>query len=164
MRPDLVLPSGAAPSNLVLPNDTRTRMVDSDLHGICDRIREVSNNLYVVVHENPDGTLMHFSIMEHCADGVQRLALNVGPGRPIDALDGRVIDKLEWMRRIPIDKRVSEMEKQEAAEKAAADEHSLEELYEKMGRRMHYQLERDGFIDGRGISAPKRGVKPKRDA
>lgn len=164
MKVDLVLPTGAAPSNLVLPNDTRTRMIDSDMYGICKRVAEVSRKLYIVVHEKPDGTLLHYSIMENCDDGVQRLALNVGPGRPIDALDARVIERLEWMIHVPLDKRVDEMEKMEAADKEAEKERSLEELYEKMGRQMHFQLERDGFISGRGISTPKRGVKPARTA
>lgn len=164
MRPDLVLPTGVAPSNLALPNDTRTRMIGSDMFDICRRIADVSPNLYIVVHEKPDGSLMHYSIMEKCADGVQRLALNVGPGKKIDALDQRVIDRLQWMIRVPLTDRVKATEAMEAKDKEDEKERSLEELYEKMGRRMHWQLERDGFIDSRGISAPKKGIKPTKSA
>jgi hypothetical protein len=164
MRPDIVLPSGAAPSNLALPNDTRTRMIGSDMFDICKRIADVSPNLYVVVHEKPDGSLLHYSIMEKCADGVQRLALNVGPGKSIDALDGRVIERLKYMLHVPLSKRLDAIEKMEDKDKADEKERSLEELYEKIGRRMHWQLEHDGFIDSRGISAPKKGVRPTRVA
>jgi hypothetical protein len=164
MKQDIILPSGVAPSNLVLPNDTRTRMIDSDMYGICRRIAEVSRRLYVVVHEKPDGSLMHYSVMENCNDGVQRLALNVGPGRPIDALDARVIERLEYMQRIPLSKRLDAIEKMEEQDKIDEKERSLEELYEKMGRQMHWQLERDGFIDSRGISVPKKGIKPTKSA
>jgi hypothetical protein len=162
MRPDLVLPSGTAPSNLVLPNDTRTRMVGSDMFDICSRIAEVSPNLYVVVHEKPSGELMHYSVMEKCADGVQRLALNVGPGKSIDALDQRVVDRLQYLLRVPLNQRLAEHEKLEEKHKAEQKQTELDTLYEKMGRRMHWQLERDGFIGGRGISTPKKGVKPTR--
>jgi hypothetical protein len=55
---------------------------------ICKPDRRGQPRLYVVVHEKPDGELLHYSIMENCDDGVQRLALNVGPGKKIDALDG----------------------------------------------------------------------------
>lgn len=128
--------------------DGEARMIDNDVLGICKSLREINRALFIVVHERPDGK--NFIVMERCQDGVDRLVKRYAQ------LDGRVVRDMQYIQGVPLDKRmdalVEENEKYEAEEK----EKQLDELYERMGGPMWHQLERDGFIDSRGVSAPKR--------
>lgn len=134
--------------------DGNVRMVDSDLYNICERIKEVSNRLFIV--EADDNASHSFVIMEHCDDGVDRMVYKT------DELDDRVIKKCQYMLGVPFDQRMKKLEEDNAKWEAEQRENELEMLYEKLGRPMWTQLDHDGFIDGgRGVSFAKRG--PKRD-
>jgi hypothetical protein len=139
------------PVNLYADNVT---VVDSDVYKICDRIREVSPDLYIV-YNHDDATGKPFAIMEKCIDGVDRLVFKT------PELDGRVIEKLQYLRSVPFEKRFAEAEKKVEKDKKDFDDEQLEKLYDEMGIPMRYQLWHDGFIDHRNVSYPKRG--PKRD-
>ena len=149
----LVVPDTARPSNLHFAADVAVKMVDSDVYNICDRIREISDRLYIVVASRPDEYC--FVIMESCDDGVDRMVYK------LKELDGRVIERLREMMAVPLGERLRRLEIEEHKFNEERREEDLEELYERLGRPMWTELERCGFIDGRGVSYPKRG--PKRD-
>lgn len=147
----LLLPT---PTNLLLPEGTQSFVVEQDLYDICSRIRQEvdgGERLFVVLHEPPTGA-PYFTIMERGDDGVERVAIP-----RIDELDGRVIERLQYILRVPLSQRIDEFEKAEAIAEAKRKENEADELYERLGRPMWGQLEHDGFIQ-RGVSYAKAGV------
>lgn len=145
----LILPTGAAPTNLRLRSSVTTTFVENDVYDICKRMREVSDRLYAVQLE--EGGRHAFAIMEHCDDGVERLVFKT------KELDARVIEKLQRLMSMPFDVRVRECEKAEYEADALRKENELEDLYERVGRPMWTELERCNFIT-RPVSYPKTGV------
>lgn len=133
------------PSNIILPEGSKAQFVESDLYDICERIRELDENLRVVVLEHVDGRAV-FAITEIDRQGNVNLVMRIGPGCKIDALDGRVIDHLNWIRAIPADVRAAQIEKEIAAERAYADEQKAEKLYEDMGQTLYDNLFKCGFV------------------
>src|SRR5437868_5076558 len=97
MAHSLVLPNRIAPSNLHLRDSVTTTFVDGDLYHIADRIKELSEDLYIVQLE--EGGQYGYAIMEHCRDGVDRLVFRT------PALDGRVVDKLKYLMSVPLKER-----------------------------------------------------------
>jgi hypothetical protein len=144
----VIIPGSSRPSNLHFHDGVTVRMVDSDVYRICDRVKEISDRLFIVVAS--EGAKHAFIIMEHCDDGVDRRVYRT------NELDGRVIEKLRKMMHMPLDERVRVLEKEEAANEAARKEAEFEELYERLGGPLRYQLWHDGFIDHRDKSYPKR--------
>lgn len=149
MATDLILPGGVRPSNLHLPERMNYMQVDTDLYGICEEMKKIDPNLYVLVLD--DGTKYGFAIMEHCKDGVERLVFKVRE------LDQRVLKKLADIMSVPLRVRIRQLERANHRFEEQERERDLEELYERMGRPMWTQLEHDGFVQ-RGVSYPKRGV------
>ena len=137
------------PTNLVLGDTMKATYVDGDMFNICERIKEISPDLYIVLLEKDDK--FAYAVMEHCVDGVERLVFKV------KELDARVCDKLRYLLAMPLAERVAEIEKQEYRLEADRREQEQEELYERFGRPMWTELERTGFIR-RGVSYPKRGA------
>lgn len=123
--------------------------VDGDMFNICERIKEISPSLSIVLLEKDNQ--FAYAIMEHCVDGVERLVFKV------KELDNRVCEKLRRLMSMPLSERVTEIEKQEHRLEAERLDEESSELYERFGRPMWTQLEHDGFIQ-RGVSYPKRGV------
>jgi hypothetical protein len=76
----------------------------------------------------------------------------------VEALDGRLIEHLQFLLHVPFEQRFAEAERRADKIEADAKEKNLDELYERMGRPMWTELERCGFID-RNRSYAKRGVK-----
>lgn len=151
MATGLVLPGGVRPSNLHLPPGARALAVDSDLYDICGRVAEIDKSLHIVLLEGDDKHC--FAIMEHCPD-MERLVFKV------KELDARVLQKLQKIMAMPLQERLALLEKEEHRLAEQEQERELDDLYERVGRPMWTQLEHDGFIQ-RGVSYPKRGVKPK---
>lgn len=139
------------PTNLRLPPDAAAVPVDSDMFNICERVKEISPNLYIILVT--DSTDHSFVIMEQAKDGVDYLVFRVSK------LDGRVLDKLKYLMAHPLSERLMILEKEEYRLEEERKEREFEELYERVGRPMWTQLEHDGFIQ-RKTSYPKRGVKP----
>jgi hypothetical protein len=127
-------------------------MVDSDVFNICERVKEISPNLHIVVADPPRPDGKNFIIMEETAPGDWMSVARY------EALDNRVITHLEKMKRIPLHDRLAKLEKEEEDWEKKSAEDSLDELYERMGGPMWTQLEHDGFVDSRGVSYPKKGV------
>lgn len=147
----LLIPDSAAPSNLHVPKGTKVKVIDSDLYGICERVKEIDPNLFIILLEGDSGA--NFSIIEKCKDGVDRLVFRV------KELDGRVIKKLQRLMGMDLMERLAELEKMEYEAEAKQKEEEFEDLYQKVGEPMRRQLWHDGFIDHRGKSYPTRGVK-----
>jgi hypothetical protein len=145
-------------------------LVENDVFSICERIKEIDPNLKVILLEWDEkvDTRGHtaicscpackpYAIMETSDDGVERLVCKVRE------LDERVLTELRRMIAIPFAKRFEELEKIEAAAKAAEEERQFEELYERMGGPMWKELEKCGFIDGpRAASYAKGGLRGRR--
>lgn len=146
----LVIPGTSAPSNLHLPAGARAMPIDGDLLNICERVKEISPALSILLLEHDDN--FAWAIMETAADGTEMLVFRT------TELDGRVIDKLRQLMAKPLNERMAELEKQEYKMQEEQHDAELELLYETLGRPMWTQLEHDGFIQ-RGVSYPKRGVK-----
>lgn len=144
-----VITVAGRPSNLVLPEGTAVTEVESDLYNICDRVKGISPRLSIILADS--GEKYAFIVMEHCADGVERLVFKVRE------LDGRVVKRLEQLMAMPLAARYEELEKQAYRLEQEEHENQMEELYERLGRPMWTQLEHDGFIQ-RGVSYPKTGV------
>jgi len=135
----LDIPGSAAPNNLHFGADVRATIVEGDLYDICTRLEEIDPTLFIVALESPDGK--SFAIMEHCADGWDRLIWRV------EELDARVIKKAQYLKGVPFEKRIEEAEKVEARMQAELDEEQFEEFYQRVGAPMRRQLQHDGFID-----------------
>lgn len=146
----VLIPGSSVPNNLQF--DGQATVVESDVLNIADQVRELNPDLYIVLANPPRPDGKNFIVMENCKDGVVRFV------KRYETLDGRVVNDLRYMLGVPFSERVKMLEKEnEEFERKQKDE-QLEELYERMGRPMWTQLEHDGFVDGRSVSFPKRGV------
>lgn len=148
----LIIPGTSRPSNLHYGDDIQVEVIDSDLYDICERIKEVSPDLFIVAAKRADS--VEFTIMERCKDGVDRYVYSTPD------LDARIVEKCRYMLHVPLAKRadiaIAEADKAEQDRKEAQSD----ALYESLGRPMWTQLEHDGFIDGRNVSYNKmRGGK-----
>ncbi len=146
MASTLILPGGVVPSNLHLDPSVRASQVTADVYMICDRIAEVSPRLFI--EELVRDGKKSYAIMEYCDDGVARLVFKT------KELDARVVEKVQYLRHVPFEKRFQIAEDIEQKNAREQHENYMEKLYEQIGRPMWTQLEKDGFID-RPVSYPK---------
>lgn len=138
---------GGLPTNLVLPEGSRATHVESDLHDICARLRELDGNLRLCLIEHVDGRAI-WSVNEITREGAEELIFRIGPGCELEELDARVITKVEWIRRIPAAERLAQIEKDIAIERESAAAEASERLYENMGSKFYSDLHRLGFVQG----------------
>lgn len=144
----VLIPGIAAPTNLRFEGEAF--ILESDVLNICDQVRALNPNLYIVVATNHE--THNFTVMENCKDGVQRFV------KRYKELDGRVVKDLEVIMGVPFSERIKRLEKENEEFERKWKEDQMDELYERMGRPMWTQLEHDGFVESRGVSFPKRGV------
>lgn len=144
----VILPETSRPTNLHFHDDVQVRMIDSDLYGICDDIKKISKDLFIVVAS--EGARSRFIIMERCEDGVDRKVFGV------DELDGRVLERLRYLMYHPLAERMKILEEEERKNDEQRKEEEFDELYHRLGGPMRYQLWHDGFIEHRDKSYPKR--------
>lgn len=123
--------------------------VDSDMYNIGQRLHEFDASLTVHKIELKDGIM--YSIVEHCADGEERLVFRTRQ------LDARVVEKCQYLLHVPFERRFAEAEARELKAEEERKEKEHQDLYERIGAPMHRQLEHDGFITHRGKSYAKRG-------
>lgn len=90
------------PSNLTVPNSRAYTAVESDLYGICSRIKEIDPNLRVVLHE---GHPEPWVVVERGADGEERFVARYAE------LDARVLERLRYMLAVPFETRLQKLEK-----------------------------------------------------
>jgi hypothetical protein len=151
-------------SSLALPHPENLRvqiiqgrkykLVDSDMYNICDRVKELSPNLYIYLIEPAQhfaGRVYNFAVCEMCEDGVERLV------KRYEHLDGRIIKELQYLLHVPFAERFAAAEALEKKREDEQREAQLDVLTEKIGLPMWGDLERTGFIT-RPVSYPKRGV------
>jgi hypothetical protein len=149
----LVIPGTSRPSNLHFAEGVKVVPVDSDMYGICERIKEISPRLFIVVaHDNDKHK---FIIVEHCEDGVDRMVYGVAE------LDARVLKRLQYIMSIPLQERLAQLEKEEWEFEQQKAEEDFEDLYERMGGPMLHELYNTGFADN-PRSAPKRNKTARR--
>ena len=154
MASNLMLPDGLAPSNLHLRSSVKVRYIDGDMFDICGRLAEIDPRLFIVELSDSEVDGAKYVIMEHCADGVARMAI---PER-LKELDARVLERVQYLLHVPFEHRLAAIEAENAKYEADHHENILDEMYEKMGGEFRRQLEHDGFITHRGVSYPKLGV------
>lgn len=141
------IPGSAAPNNLHFADDVKATIIESDLYDICTRLAEIDPTLFVILLE--DGNDHRFTIMEHCADGWDRIVWSV------NELDQRILNKARYLKSVPFEHRFEEAEKLETKMKAEQESEAFEEFYDKLGGPMRKQLEHDGFIEPKStVSAP----------
>lgn len=139
--------------SLPRPNNLDTRfgdIVEHDLYMIAERVKEVDPSLFIVKH--PERPEQPYAIIERCADHVDRLVFRT------DTLDGRIVEKLQYLLNVPFEKRFAEAEAKEAQAKASAEAAEREHMYETIGAPMLPLLLKTGAIDSRRESYPLRGV------
>lgn len=141
---NLLLPEGAVPTNLHLnPNTDKARLVTSDMYHICERIREIDPNLYILEleRESREGSKFGFAIMEKCSDGVHRLIMRASQR----GLDERILGKLRYIMAKDLHHRIALLDTEREKWEKEQHENELESLYERIGGPMHRQLVNDGF-------------------
>jgi hypothetical protein len=136
---DFVIPGSAAPNNLHFPPHVKATLVEKDVFNICERLAEIDKSLFVIAVEGDRDCA--FVIMEHCADGTDRLVWKA------KELDARAVEKAEKLRAVPFEHRFKAIADQIDKEEQEQREHDLDELYERLGAPMLRELERTNFID-----------------
>jgi hypothetical protein len=141
-------------SSLALPRPSNLRgpwgeLVTADQYHISERVQELDPNLYIYKF-GTNGNIT-YAICEMCSDRVERLVYRT------TALDGRVIERLQFLLHVPFAERLAEAEKIEKKAEEERKEAEHAELYERIGGPMLPDLERCGFIQ-RPKSYAKRGV------
>lgn len=148
----LALPEGYAPSNLHLAPSVQTRFVDGDMFDICKRIAHVSRALFIVQLTDRKGKDCTYVIMEKGLDGGAYMVLKT------KELDARVIERVEYLLRVPFDQRFEEAERLERQAEERIRQEAIDETYEAVGHAFQRQLWHDGFIEHRKTSYPTKGV------
>lgn len=150
------------PSNIRLPEGSRATHVEADLLHISDRLRELDGDLSLILLEHVDGQAC-WAICETDRQGVESLVFRVGPGCEIDALDARVIEKLNYLRSVPLHDRLRRLESEIDRERAQQHQDKLDGMYEKWGGKLYDALFRCGFVhDQRPESVRKLNATAKR--
>jgi hypothetical protein len=152
----LALPEGYCPSNLHLAESVRHRFVDSDMFDICKRLAHISRSLFIVQLYDPEVDKGNYVIMEHGYDGGAYMVLKT------DVLDARVLEKAEYLLRVPFDHRFAEAERLERKAEEDIRIEALNETAELVAGPMRRQLWHDGFIEHRETSYPTKGVAQPR--
>lgn len=147
---DLILPSGSNPNNLRLPRNGRNYVVDADMYGICDRIKEIDDRLVIVASEHKDG--IHFTVIEEEPNGNASMVCTV------TELDERLLTRLRRMVAIPVAKRLEMIEEESQREREQQEKDHLEDTFEKFGQRAWWAMEKDGLIQ-RPKSYAKKSIK-----
>lgn len=147
--------AGSTPTNFRLPRGSRADYVTGDVYDICARLKAIDPRLSVIQLSHVDGRKV-YAISDQGPDGVERLVFRVGPDCEIDELDARVIEKIEWIRRVDVKDRVTILEKELAREKAAREDDEREDLYEKIGGKWYDAAYKSGMVD----SAKPMSVRP----
>lgn len=129
--PDNIKIAGVSPFAL--------RMVESDVHDIARRIKEIDANLYVVVHQ---GHERPFVVMEHALDGNERMVSRY------ERLDASILDDLRYMLRVPFSERFAATTKRVDAEnKAQEDAWKESESHEMFMWEFRRALEESNMVD-----------------
>lgn len=94
-------------------NPDSLKIVEGDVYNVCERIREISPDLRVVIQ---DGHPEPFVVMEDCRDGEVRMVSRYAE------LDARILEDLRRMRAIPFEERFRKTTERIDRENAARDQ------------------------------------------
>ena len=95
------------------------KLVEHDVYNICNRVKELDPNLYIVLHQGHDRPWV---VMEHCRDNVDRFVSRYKELTP------QIIDDLHYMLAVPFEKRLEEAERRVEAHNAQYDGISDEKM------------------------------------
>jgi hypothetical protein len=87
------------PDNMRLPRGAvlgNTHVVEGDVFNICERIKDIHPDLFVVLQEGHDRPWV---VMERCTDGVERMVSRY------EELDARILEDLRYMLAVPFEER-----------------------------------------------------------
>jgi hypothetical protein len=152
MPSDLMLPSGLAPSNLHLRPTVKAKFVSSDVFDICERLAEVDPRLSLWELSEEDKDHAAWLVTEN-VNGTEMYV------KKYQELTPQIIIDVERMRRIPLMKRIEIAQREADESEAELQRKNMEMLIEKVGLPMHRLLAECGFIEHRGRSYAKRGIK-----
>jgi len=153
----LVLPETARPANLTLSRGSRARVLTSDLYDICNRVAEIDPSLYIIELDHDDPRPYRWIVMEHCKDGVDRMALRVREGE----LDARVLEKLRHQLAVPLRDRLEQLDREAEGYRKQYLEDEADRLYERIGPAFRKQLHDCGFTHApRPTSFPTKAIRP----
>ncbi len=130
------------PDNMRLPGRLKgARMMTSDVFNVCEQIKQLDPNLYVVLHE---GHEKPFVVMEHCIDGQERMVKRYAE------LDSRILADLRKMITVPWSERYKQLAREIDAhnrKQEAAWEES--EAHERFTFELGKALRESGIATGR---------------
>ena len=136
------------------------RWVTADLFHIAQRLQEIEqgNRLFIQAFDGPrrmpDGQIWNFVVVEVDEGGAQWW---VTPARELDA---RLIEHVQYLLKVPFNKRFEEAEKLIAKREQEEMDRQLDEALENWGWDFRKQLAHDGFITHTGRSHPTRAIHP----
>ncbi len=133
------------PSNIRLPEGSRGTHISSDLFDISARLREIDTALFIILLEHVNGQAV-WAVCETDRAGVESLVFRVGPGCEIDELDQRVVDKINYIRRVPANERMRLLQRDLDREADAKRDDERERMYEQMGSTLYDNLFKCGFV------------------
>ncbi len=125
------------PTNLNVSRSLRIAHVEADLFGIMDRLAEYDPNIRAT--PLAQGDLFAWSIGEIGPDGVLREILRA------DELDQRILDRLNYIRSVPLEERIAAIEADYDKQAAARAQDDADKLYDAIGGTIHDNLFRCGF-------------------
>jgi hypothetical protein len=121
----------------------RVEEITSDMYNISERLKEIDPNLYVLLREDRAMGAKAFTIM-WSRETDDELVLTCR------RLDARVIEHVQYLMKVPLERRFNEACKIIDKLEAEKAEDEKDELVEKLGLPMIRELQRCGFIDTRG--------------
>ncbi len=115
-----------------------TRVVENDVYSICERIRQLDPNLFVVLHPDHEKP---FVVMERCSDGEARLVKRYAE------LDQRILADLRRMLSITLEQRFAELDREVEAANTRNAHFLPDEAKEQFVWQMHRSLVDCNFMD-----------------
>lgn len=134
---DLVIPG--MPPNM-RASDYGAHMVEGDVYNICERISEIDPDLVIYAHGRESSAAKKFAIAHVDKRGSEYLVMQT------DELDARILDELQYLLKVPFEKRYAEAERRERENEEYQKQLHLDKLTEEMGLPMYRELHRTGFI------------------
>lgn len=156
----LYINGNAVPTNLHLRPGTTVKLVTADLWHIAERIREISDRLYILEleEESAEGQRFGLAIMEHTPDKGDFLVFRVAIGD----LDARVLNRLKYMMSVPLQTRLAILDKEREKWEEEQRQNALDDAYERVGGPMLWQFQHDGFVDSKPQSFRPMGTIARR--
>lgn len=136
----LILP-GVTPSNLKLPERFKVIPLESDMYNICDRIKEISPNLFIELLVDEKTGAQAWVIQENTINGPKEVFKT-------EELDGRVIEHCQYLLKVPFEKRFAEAERLARKDMADYETKQMDKLMERLAGPFLRQLYHDGFVHG----------------